>query len=174
METPRPIVRLPSGPGHAFDWAARAALWCAYRVFRAWWFIARPQHHGAVIAVWLDGRILMIRHSYRGRLSWPGGGVKQGEDPAEAAIRELREEMGFETSREDLVFAARILERWEYRYDHVSIFELKLTAPPALALDGREVIGAAFMNPEDALAEPLVPFVESYLRQKRALPPRSG
>jgi 8-oxo-dGTP pyrophosphatase MutT (NUDIX family) len=171
METPQPIIRA-SGPGHAFDWAVRLALWCAYRILLVGWFIARPQHHGAVIAVWFDGRILMIRHSYRSRLSWPGGGVKNGEDPAAAAIRELREEMGFAARREDLLFVGEILERWEYRYDRVSIFELNLTAPPALALDGREVIGAVFMNPKAALAESLVPFIETYLRQKRAMPGR--
>ena len=174
MKTPQHIIRAPSGPGHAFDGAVRAALWCAYRILLAWWFIARPQHHGAVIAIWLDGRILMIRHSYRGRLSWPGGGVKKSEDPAEAALRELREELGFAESRGNLVFVGQILERWEYRYDHVSIFELSLTAPPACALDGREVIGAVFMNPEDALAESLVPFIETYIRQKRAMPGHSA
>jgi 8-oxo-dGTP pyrophosphatase MutT (NUDIX family) len=174
MVTSQPTIHRPSGPGHAFDWAVRAALWCAYRILLAGWFVARPQHHGAVVAIWLDGRILMIRHSYRNRLSWPGGGVKKGEDPVEAALRELREELGFAPSRGALVFAGRILERWEYRYDHVSIFELNLSEIPAIALDGREVIGAVFMNPESALAEPLVPFIATYLRRKRAMPGHAG
>jgi 8-oxo-dGTP diphosphatase len=160
------MIRAPSRPGCVFDPAVRAALWCAYRILLAWWFVARPQHHGAVIAIWLDGRILMIRHSYRNRLSWPGGGVRRGEDPAAAAIRELHEELGFAVDRNTLSFAEKILERWEYRYDHVWIFELHLTAPPALAPDGREVIGACFMNPADALAENLTPFIQNYLRQR--------
>ncbi len=171
MELRPTMIRAPSRPGGVFDPLVRAALWCAYRILLTWWFVARPQHHGAVIAIWLGGKILMIRHSYRNRLSWPGGGVRRGEDPADAAIRELHEELGFAADRKALTFAEKILERWEYRYDHVWIFELRLDVSPALAPDGREVVGAAFMAPADALAENLTPFIETYLR-KRPTPAR--
>lgn len=165
MKFQHQIIRAPSRPGSVFDPLVRAALWCAYRILLAWWFVARPQHHGAVIAIWLGGKILMIRHSYRNRLSFPGGGVGRGEDPADAAVRELREELGLAIDRKALSLAGKILERWEYRYDHVWIYELRLSHPPALAPDGREVTGAAFMTPADALAENLTPFIEVYLRQ---------
>jgi 8-oxo-dGTP diphosphatase len=158
----RPLSR----PGHSFDWAIRAVLWLAYRILLAWWFVGRPQHHGAMIAIWLGGQILMIRHSYRSRLSWPGGGIGRGEEPADAAIRELHEELGFAVDHSALVFVEKTLERGEYRYDHIWIFELKLNTPPVLEPDGREVIGAAFLKPAEVLALPLAPYVRAYLQRR--------
>jgi 8-oxo-dGTP pyrophosphatase MutT (NUDIX family) len=142
----------------------RVALWIAYRLLRLWWFVRRPHHDGAVIAIWFDGRVLMVRHSYRNRLSWPGGGIKTGEQAVDAAIRELDEELGFRVPRESLIFCGDVMERWEKRYDHARIFELRLAAEPILRPDGREVVAAAFMTPADALRCPLIPFVASYLR----------
>lgn len=152
------------------DYLFRAALWTAYRLLRAWWFIRRPQHDGAVVAIWLGGRILIVRHSYRNRLSWPGGGIKAREQPVDAARRELSEELGLPVSRESLAFHGDVIERWEKRYDHVRIFELRLTAEPTLHPDGREVVAARFMMPADALHQPLIPFVAGYLRKHLAEP----
>ena len=41
-----------------------------------------------------NGRILVARHTYRRYVPWglPGGWVRRGESPAEALVRELREE----------------------------------------------------------------------------------
>jgi 8-oxo-dGTP diphosphatase len=41
-----------------------------------------------------DGALLLIRHSYRKRWGFPGGFLKRGETPADAARRETREEVG--------------------------------------------------------------------------------
>jgi len=41
-----------------------------------------------------QGRIGLARHSYMPGLSLPGGGVKRGEPPEQAILRELREELG--------------------------------------------------------------------------------
>ena len=134
----------------------------------AWWYVGRPHHYGAVIAIWLGGQILMIQHSYHNHLGWPGGSIRRGEEPPDAAIRELHEELGLSVDRAALGFVEKILERWEYRYDHVWIFELTLAAPPILELDGREVVAASFMNPAELLTMPLIPFICTYLERRIA------
>lgn len=39
-----------------------------------------------------DGRILLVRHSYRNAWGFPGGLLNRGEGPADGAVREVMEE----------------------------------------------------------------------------------
>lgn len=71
-----------------------------------------------------DGHILLVRHSYRDRWGFPGGLLKKGEEAADGARREAREEVGLsielvgeptvvvapEPRRVDIVFRARPAE----------------------------------------------------------------
>ncbi len=41
-----------------------------------------------------DGALLLVRHSYRPGWGFPGGLLKRGERPADAAAREMNEEIG--------------------------------------------------------------------------------
>ena len=148
------------------DRAWQLAYWVGFRMARAWWRVRRPHHHGAVVAVWLDGMILGVRQSYTARLTWPGGGIRRGEDPAHAAQRELREEIGLTVAAADLRLVRQMTCRTDNRHDHVCIFELHLTAPPALKLDGREITRAAFMPPQVMLAARTPHFVRAYLRDR--------
>jgi 8-oxo-dGTP diphosphatase len=43
-----------------------------------------------------DGRVLVVRHSYRRRWGFPGGLLKRGEEAVEGARREVLEEVGLE------------------------------------------------------------------------------
>jgi 8-oxo-dGTP pyrophosphatase MutT (NUDIX family) len=45
-----------------------------------------------------NGRIVLVRQSYNRGWHLPGGGVKRGEPPAEACLRELGEEIGLTAS----------------------------------------------------------------------------
>ena len=53
-----------------------------------------------IILTDFQGDLLLLKHSY-GPQDWllPGGGVDRGEHPADAASRELKEELGLETKK---------------------------------------------------------------------------
>jgi 8-oxo-dGTP diphosphatase len=96
-----------------------------------------------------DGAMLLVRQAYRSRWGIPGGLLKRGEDPADAAMREVLEEVGFAVElvgepavvvdaapqRIDIVFRARPANHADIRETHPStpeIVETKWFAPDEL------------------------------------------
>jgi 8-oxo-dGTP pyrophosphatase MutT (NUDIX family) len=141
----------------------RLGLFLAYRGALLLWFLTRPRHEGALVALWHEQRVLVLRFSYRRALGLPGGGMRRGERAADAAARELAEELGLTVAPGSLRLAFEVATAWEYRRNHVRIFELELTRVPAIAIDRREVTAAFFMTADEALAQELVPDVRAYL-----------
>ena len=154
----------------------RVMYWIGFRLARIWWWLRHPDHRGALVAIWLDGRILFVRQSYRSALSWPGGGVNRGEDPRDAARRELAEELNLVVQPTDLIPVREMIIECDFRRDHVSIFELRLYSAPVFKIDGREIIEASFVEPRTLLAETkLSPVVRACLEgQVNPKSPASG
>lgn len=49
---------------------------------------------GVRTAIFEGTRVLLVRHTYLDGLYFPGGGIKRGEAPSDAAVRETWEETG--------------------------------------------------------------------------------
>lgn len=135
----------------------------AYRVLRAWWFLRRPKHRGAVVALWHHGLLLVVRSSYRPRWDLPGGGVGPGEDAKTAALRELQEELGLTLPPDALTLAQAEEMFFDYRHDHVSVFEAVLPERPAIRVDNREIVAAAFRAPAAVIASGVSDYLARYI-----------
>lgn len=66
-----------------------------YPLVRIYWRVARPKGYGAKVIIACGKEILAVRHTY-GLKKWtfPGGKIEKGEDPTNAALREISEELG--------------------------------------------------------------------------------
>jgi 8-oxo-dGTP pyrophosphatase MutT (NUDIX family) len=159
--------------GHPFDWLRRG-LWrdhawqLVYRIgfplARLWWRFRQLPHQGALVAVYVDDAMLLVRSSYRAEWNFPGGGVRPGEAPEAAARRELAEEIGLTAPA--LVHAGSIAGRWDGRPDRVHFFELRLKQAPELRLDNREIVGARLVAPADLATLSLTGPVAAYLGRR--------
>ncbi|MGB7922274.1 MAG: NUDIX domain-containing protein [Pyrinomonadaceae bacterium] len=69
--------------------------------------LIEPRFTVSAGAVVLDqeGRVLLLKHVFRMGSGWgiPGGFIEQGEQPDEALRRELREEVGLEVEKTEIV-----------------------------------------------------------------------
>ena len=132
----------------------------AYPLAWTWWRLRDRPHEGAIVAVHVGPRVLLLRSSYRAAWNFPGGGLRPGEPPDVAARRELVEEVGLAAG--PLRPAGSVSGRMDGLLGRVHVFELLLERRPELTLDNREIIGAAFVTAEQARAMRLTGAVARY------------
>jgi len=124
----------------------RLALRLANRVRMVWWRRWRPDIAGvSIIARDGQGRVLLVRQTYGSR-AWvlPGGGLDPGEDPALAAAREFREELGCGLS--DITLLRVRTEPLHGAHNTVHLFAARLAGEPRP--DRREVAEARLFAPD--------------------------
>ena len=147
----------------AIDRLWQLAFLVAYRLALLWWFVRRPPHRGALVAIWHDGEVLLLRSSYRPGWSMPGGGIARGESARDAAARELSEEVGLVVAAASLHEAQAVELICEHRPNHTTIFELTVAQRPTLRLDNREIVDAAFHRPATVDLAEVGPHIGRYL-----------
>ena len=165
--TPSPRNPTPRKP-RRLDALWRTAYRTAFRLQLLYWRVRHPRLEGAYVAVWHGERLLMIRNSYRTRLSLPAGGLERGETPVQAALRELREEVGIESHAEALRYFGEIVDSNGYAEDHAHVFELRCADEPQPDVDGREVVWAGMLRVDEALERGVVSVVRKYLERLEA------
>ena len=136
-------------------------------------FPSRP-FLAASVAVLRDGRILLAargRGAMAGRYSLPGGLVEPGETLAEAALRELREEVGVEAEMIGFLDHAEVIERDERaRVRHH--FVVCAHAARWLAGEpqgGAEAVDVRWVAADDLGSLPTTPGLAGILRKAFAL-----
>jgi 8-oxo-dGTP diphosphatase len=151
----------------AVDRGYQLAYTCAYQLMRVYWRVRHPTTHGALVLLWSKGEVLLVRNSYVPYYSAPGGYVHVGEPPAEAVVRELKEEIGFEARPEQLTLALDVTHEWEGKLDHVQIFTLEVETRPVVKVDYREVIAAEWFTRDAALKLNLFPPLRQVIEQRQ-------
>jgi 8-oxo-dGTP diphosphatase len=116
--------------------------------------VNEPRRLLAALAALLDdgGRILLVHQTY-GRRNWalPGGLVDAGESPQDAAVREVREEVGSTFRPHQVVGVYTLATNGSIRF----VFRGTFDGTPRVN-DPREIAEIGWFLP-DALPEPLAP-----------------
>jgi 8-oxo-dGTP pyrophosphatase MutT (NUDIX family) len=101
------------------------AVGTAHRCRRAIWFFTRPHTDGVhAIPLTPEGKVVLVRLTYRPGWHLPGGRRESGEEEVPAVLRELREEIGLTAwSSCELVF--RFSHRIDWKDDDVAVFLLR-------------------------------------------------
>jgi 8-oxo-dGTP diphosphatase len=95
-----------------------------------------------------DGRMLLVRQSYRSNWGLPGGLLKRRESPVDAVRREVAEEVGLDI--EVLGEPAVVVESRLHRVDVVYRARLSPGADPdAVAIGSPEIEAWAWFAPEE-------------------------
>ena len=101
--------------------ALRLLVTVAHSARKLFWFVRRPKTYGAhAIALTPEGRIILVRLRYAPGWRVPGGGRRADEVPMDAALRELREEIGM-TSHGEVKLACDFEESIDFKRDTASL-----------------------------------------------------
>ena len=134
---------------------------------------ATPSFHmGAICVVErADGHMLLVRQSYR-RDGWgfPGGLLRRGEEPADAARRELGEELGIDVELQGLPVV--VIDVSMRRVDVVFNARLAEESPEPERTDHSPEISDVGWFPPDALPSLLPEAAAALVQLGRTFPPR--
>jgi ADP-ribose pyrophosphatase YjhB (NUDIX family) len=134
------------------DRIARLLLKIAYAIHTVVPRFGR-RRQGVAVAVWHKDHVLFVRHSYRKGYFLPGGNARRKEALREASRRELKEEVGIDAELEALLPV--------YTTAWIRVFEYYPCRLPAIEIDNREIVEAAFARPDEIATLP--EFMKSYL-----------
>jgi ADP-ribose pyrophosphatase YjhB (NUDIX family) len=126
------------------------------------WYASVPKLALSANAVLRDprGRIALVRNTYRDGWSLPGGVVDDNEAPADAAVREVREELGFEVTQPATLLAVQWAARGAGPVQFLSLtFDVGRCADPALLVAQEEEIAEIGFFPPDELPAGVRPFM---------------
>ena len=108
--------------GRVTDQALRLALTGAHRLLKLNWLVRRPRTFGAhALALTPERKVILVKLRYAPGWRLPGGGRNEHEDPREAVLRELREEIGM-SSHGAVRLAAELDEFVDHKRDLSALF----------------------------------------------------
>jgi 8-oxo-dGTP pyrophosphatase MutT (NUDIX family) len=144
------------------DPALRVLLTGLHRLLKMGWRLRRPRTFGAhALALTPDRKAILVKLRYATGWRLPGGGRGEDEDPREAVLRELREEIGM-TGHGTVRLAAELDEDTDFKRDLAFLFIVQDVAyrPARWSWEIERVIEA----PLDKLPSDLSPRAAGWLK----------
>src|SRR3954469_9197927 len=103
------------------DRMLRLLLTSAHQLLKLNWLVRRPRTFGAhALAFTREGKVILVKLRYAPGWRLPGGGRSASEDPRDAVLRELREEIGL-TSHGEVQLACELEEGTDHKRDLASL-----------------------------------------------------
>ncbi len=103
------------------DRILRVAFTAAHKLLKLGWFVRRPKTFGAhAVALTPEGRLILVKLRYARGWQFAGGGRHASEPATDAALRELREEIGM-TSHGAVQLACELEESVDFKRDTASL-----------------------------------------------------
>ena len=103
------------------DALLRATLTAGYQLLKTGRFVRHPRTFGAhAFALTPERKVILIKLRYASGWRLPGGGREADESPADAVLRELREEIGM-TTHGRVRLASEIEQRPAFKRDLASL-----------------------------------------------------
>lgn len=159
-------------PHSLLDRALRLPLRGLHALLKLNWFVRRPRTFGAhALALTPEGRIILVKLRYAPGWRLPGGGRGKDEDPREAVLRELREEIGM-TSHGDIQLACELDETTDFKRDLASLLVVRDVrySPRRWSWEVEAIMQA---GPDDLPAD-LSPRMAAWLDSLRDSLPKAG
>ena len=110
-----------------------------------------------------SGQLLIVKATYKSYWTMPGGVIDAGESPKQAALREVKEEVGLSLTPEDTQFVGVVFRTSDAIDTYQFIFRAKIddTLAGAIVLQESEIAEHAFVSRDqirsnDRLCAPLV------------------
>jgi 8-oxo-dGTP pyrophosphatase MutT (NUDIX family) len=143
------------------DRLLRAIFTGAHHVLKAGWFVRRPRTFGAhALALTPERKLILVNLRYAPGWRLPGGGRNADEDPRDAVLRELREEIGM-TSHGKVRLAGELEQRPGFKRDLASllIVEDVRYRPPRWSWEVERIVEA----PLEDLPADLAPVARAWI-----------
>lgn len=99
------------------------------------------------------GNFLLVKPTYKKTWQLPGGGVEPFEEPREAAIRELGEEMGLAVKSKELQIVGTAFRKEHDNLILIYEYSKNLDETTSFNLQQDEVEGCKFARPESVLSQ---------------------
>lgn len=116
------------------------------KLFHLYFLVKRPMTLGVRVLVENQkGEVLLVRHTYVEGWYLPGGGVETHDTMAETAIKELREEVGFEVIGDPQLLGI-YKNNSASRRDHVALYKVDQWREAEVFKPNREIAEIGFFG----------------------------